>query len=51
MNKREVYDYLDAKNIEYEITEHKAVYNMEELAEIKLPRPEGGRKKYFCAGR
>ena len=32
MNKQEIYDFLNAKNIKYEITEHKAVYNMEELA-------------------
>lgn len=32
MNKQELYNYLTEKNIKYEITEHKAVYNMEELA-------------------
>lgn len=30
MNKQEIYDYLKEKNIWYEITEHKAVYNMED---------------------
>lgn len=30
MNKQEIYKYLTKKNIEYEITEHKAVYNMAE---------------------
>ena len=28
MNKQEIYDYLNEKNISYEITNHKAVYNM-----------------------
>ena len=37
MNKQEVYDYLKEKNIWYEITEHKAVYNMEELSQIDIP--------------
>ena len=47
MNKQEIYNYLNAENIKYEITEHKAVYNMEELAEIKLPHPETDAKNLF----
>lgn len=47
MNKQEIYNYLNAENIKYEITEHKAVYNMEELAEIKLPHPEADAKNLF----
>ena len=47
MNKQKIYDYLKEKNIEYEITEHKAVYNMEELAEIKLPHHEADAKNLF----
>ena len=45
MNKKEIYEYLKEKNIWHEITEHKAVYNMEELSEIDMagkqsqPRP------------
>ncbi len=31
MNKEEVYNFIKNKNIWYEITEHQAVYNMEEL--------------------
>lgn len=31
MNKAEVYGYLKEQNIQYEVTEHKAVFNMEEL--------------------
>ncbi|NMD38800.1 MAG: prolyl-tRNA synthetase associated domain-containing protein, partial [Christensenellaceae bacterium] len=37
MNKTEICKFLDTKGIPYEITEHKAVYNMEELAEANLP--------------
>lgn len=47
MNKQEVYDYLKNRNIWYEITEHKAVYNMEELAEVELPYPEADAKNLF----
>ena len=37
MNKKEIYSFLKEKNIWHEITEHKAVYNMAELAEIEIP--------------
>ena len=40
MNKQEIYALLDERNIWHEITEHKAVYNMAEVAEIHLPYPE-----------
>ena len=39
MNKMETYDLLRARNIWLEITEHKAVYNMAELADVALPYP------------
>ena len=44
MNKQEIYALLRSKNIPFEITEHKAVYNMAELAEIPLPHPEADAK-------
>lgn len=47
MNKKEIYDYLKQKNIWYEITEHKAVYNMNDLLDVKLPYPEGDAKNIF----
>lgn len=47
MNKQEVYDLLDKKSIPYEITEHPAVYNMEELAKLKLPYPDRDAKNLF----
>lgn len=40
MNKAETYEFLNKSGINYEITEHKAVFNMEELGEVKLPYPE-----------
>ena len=39
MNKQDIYNYLKENNIWHEITEHKAVYNMAELAEVDIPRP------------
>lgn len=47
MNKIEIYDYLKEKNIWHEITEHEAVYNMEELSQIDIPYPEGDAKNLF----
>ena len=47
MTKRETYDYLRARGAAFEITEHKAVYNMAELAEFPLPHPEADAKNLF----
>ena len=47
MNKQEVYDFLKSKNIEFEITDHPAVFNMEEMAKIELPYPEADAKNLF----
>lgn len=47
MNKQEVYAFLNAKNIPHEITEHAAVYNMEELAQVTLPYPDRDAKNLF----
>lgn len=47
MRKTGVYEFLDLKGIPYEITEHKAVYNMEELSEVDLPYPEDDAKNLF----
>lgn len=47
MNKEQVYEYLKSKNIWYEITEHKAVYNMNDLQTIDLPYPDGDAKNIF----
>ena len=36
MNKQDIYNLLKEKNIWHEITEHEAVYNMEELERIMV---------------
>ena len=43
----ETYEFLNKSGINYEITEHKAVFNMEELGEVKLPYPEFDAKNLF----
>ena len=47
MNKQEIYEFIKAKNIWCEITEHEAVYNMEELSNLELPYPEYDAKNLF----
>ena len=47
MDKQEVYEYLDSRGVEYEISEHKAVYNMAELAAVELPYPDDDAKNLF----
>ena len=47
MNKQKIYDFLHSQNIPFEITEHKAVYNMEECADLELPYPESDAKNLF----
>lgn len=47
MNKEEVYRYLEEQGVDYEVTEHKAVFNMQELDSVKLPYPEADAKNLF----
>lgn len=47
MNKQEVYDFLTSRGIEYEVTEHGAVFNMEEMAHVELPHQEADAKNLF----
>ncbi len=47
MTKNEIYGFLREKGILYEVTEHKAVYNMKELADVELPHPEADAKNLF----
>lgn len=47
MNKEETYQYLIEQNIPYEKTEHKAVFNMDELDSVELPYPEWNAKNLF----
>lgn len=47
MNKAETYQYLTDHGISFESTEHRAVYNMEELDSVELPYPEWDAKNLF----
>ena len=47
MGKEEIYDYLREKGISYEVTNHAAVFNMEELGAVTLPYPEWDAKNLF----
>ena len=47
MNKQEIYDFIKSKNMWHEITEHKAVFNMDESSEIEIPYPEYNAKNLF----
>ena len=47
MNKNEVYHYLNSRKIGYEVTEHKAVYSMDEISLVDLPYPEADAKNIF----
>ena len=47
MTKQETYDYLTAHGIEFEAIEHPAVFNMAEVARIRLPHPEDDAKNLF----
>lgn len=47
MNKQEIYDFIKSKNIWYEITEHDAVFNMDEVENIELPYSQRDGKNLF----
>ncbi len=47
MDKIEIYAYLNKKNIKYEVTNHEAVYTMEELSNIYIPYSGGDAKNLF----
>lgn len=47
MTKQETYDYLRAHGVDFEITEHKVVFKMEECADLHLPYPESEAKNLF----
>ena len=46
-SKQDIYDYLKEKGIRHEITEHAAVFNMEELDSVDLPYPDCDAKNLF----
>jgi len=47
MTKQETYAFLTEHGIDYEITEHAAVFNMEELNTVELPYPDCDAKNLF----
>ena len=47
MNKQETYDYLKKCGVEFEITEHPAVWNMDDVAQLEMPHPEADAKNLF----
>lgn len=47
MKKEEIYQYLKKHEINYEVNEHKAVFNMGELDSVKLLYPEWDAKNLF----
>ena len=47
VGKEEILALLEQYHIPYEITEHKAVYTMEQLSEVPLPYPEDDAKNLF----
>lgn len=47
MNKQQVYELLRERGVDFEVTEHRAVYNMDELSDIELPHPEADAKNLF----
>lgn len=47
MNKQEIYQYLATSGIGCEITEHEAVFTMEELEKIPMTHPEAEAKNLF----
>ena len=47
MKKQEVYAFLEEKGVWFKVTEHEAVFNMEELGKVELPYPEADAKNLF----
>ena len=47
MNKQEIYDFLRQRGIWFQVTEHRAVYSLAELAQIETPFPEADAKNLF----
>ena len=47
MTKEETYKYLTDRHVEFEVSEHGAVFNMEELKSVELPYPDADAKNLF----
>lgn len=47
MNKTETYDFLKRNKIEYEVTEHPALFSMDDVCDVELPYPDADAKNLF----
>ncbi|AMS10101.1 prolyl-tRNA editing protein [Limosilactobacillus oris] len=47
MNQAEVYQYLTEHGIDYEVTNHPAVFDMAAVADFPMPHPEANAKNLF----
>ena len=47
MNKQDIYDFLKEKGIRHGVTEHGAVFNMEELDAVEMPHKDRLAKNLF----
>ena len=47
MDKQDIYAQLTALSIPFDVTEHEAVYTMEDLAQVPLAHPEAEAKNLF----
>ena len=47
MNRQEILELLKEKDIPYEITEHEAIFNMEESDQVEMPYPDAEVKNLF----
>lgn len=47
MNKQQIYHFLNDRHIDFEITEHEAVFNMTELGRVDVPYPGRDAKNLF----
>ena len=47
MNKKQIIDFLNKKEIWFELTEHEAVFSMDEIDNIEMPYPESEAKNLF----
>ena len=51
MDKQEIYQYLTEQGVHYEVTEHKAVFNMEDVEALDMPYPNLSAKNLFVCDR
>lgn len=47
MNKDNIYEYLDSKNIKYEVIKHDVASSMDDIYEYNLPHKEANAKNIF----